>query len=150
MSSYDIRSIIDIIRDAKFQDLIIISIFLWPILFGAWSIYLNSIDFLNEHNRIKAIAQIFLVIVYVVGIIWMKKSDSDEEKLKRARYHIETRLKKRGGHRASFDAIRNEVNKSYTNNFIEKVIDLNPEVFGKCTIKKGNKQGITLTYTDVE
>jgi Cu2+-exporting ATPase/Cu+-exporting ATPase len=51
----------------------------------------------------------FLLALYVVGLIYMKTADTQEDKLKRARYHVETRLKKRGGHRASFDAIRNRM-----------------------------------------
>lgn len=80
----------------------------------------------------------------------MKIKDTQEEKLKRARYHVETRLKKRGGHRASFGAIRNEVNETYSNEFLIELIELNPEIFGKCTIKKGHKQGITLVEVEPE
>jgi len=80
----------------------------------------------------------------------MKRADTQEDKLKRARYHVETRLKKREGHRASFDAIRNEVNQTYSNEFLEKLIDLNPEIFGTCTIKKGMKRGITLVPVESE
>ena len=80
----------------------------------------------------------------------MKRADTQEEKLKRARYHVETRLKKRGGHRASFDAIRNEVNETYSHEFLKKLIDMNPEIFGTCIIKKGNKPGITLVPEELE
>ncbi len=80
----------------------------------------------------------------------MKKADTKEDKLKRARYHVETRLKKRGGHRASFDAIREEVNESYSDDFLKELIDVNPEIFGTCTIKKGKKPGITLVEVESE
>ena len=33
---------------------------------------------------------------------------------------------------------------TYSDDFLKKLIDVNPEVFGTCTIKKGNKPGITL------
>jgi len=80
----------------------------------------------------------------------MKKADTEQDKLKRARYHVETRLKKRGGHRASFDAIRNEVSETYSDDFLKKLMDLNPEIFGRCTIKKGKKPGITLVTVESE
>jgi hypothetical protein len=70
--------------------------------------------------------------------------DTHEERLKRARYHVETRLKKRKGRRASFEAIRKEVDETYTDEFLKELIELNPEIFGRCTLKKGNKPGITL------
>lgn len=79
----------------------------------------------------------------------MKVADTQEDKLRRARYHVETRLKKRRGHRASFDAIRNEVNETYSNDFLKKLIDVNPEIFRTCTIKKGSKPGITLLNSAV-
>jgi len=76
--------------------------------------------------------------------------DTQEDNLRRARDHVETRLKKREGHRASFDAIRNEVNETYSDDFLKKLIDENPDIFGRCTIKKGNKPGITLVPLKTE
>jgi hypothetical protein len=75
------------------------------------------------------------------------EENRNAERLMRARDHIETRLKKRGGHRASFEAIRNEVNESYSDDFICELIELNPKIFGRCIIKRGNKPGITLVNT---
>lgn len=69
--------------------------------------------------------------------------DTQLERLKRARYHVETRLRKRGG-RASYEAIRDEVDENYSNEFLNQLIERNPKIFGRCRIKKGNKQGITL------
>lgn len=77
-------------------------------------------------------------------------TDTQEDKLKRARYQVEKRLKKRVGHRASLDAIRNEVNKNYSDDFLKKLIDVNPKIFGTCTIKKGEKPGITLVIVESE
>ena len=67
-----------------------------------------------------------------------------EENLRRARYYVESRLRQRQGNRASFEAIRTEVNKTYTDEFLNGLIDKNPEVFRTVTIKKGHKPGITL------
>jgi len=150
MNVKEVRSIVDMIRDARSKELIIISLFLLPILLGAWSIFLNSLDFLKQYGGLKCIIILILFILYVGGLIYMKKADTEEDKLKRARYHVETRLKKRGGNRASFDAIRDEVNEKYTDQFLNKLIDKNPEIFGKCKIKKGNKEGITLVTIESE
>lgn len=144
--------IINMIRDACNKELIIVSLFLLPILLGAWSIFLNSFSFLDRYDGWKFLFVCILLLLYVLGIIRMKFTDTPEDKLRRARKHVETRLKKRRGHRASFDAIRNEVNTTYTDEFLEKLINMNPEIFGKCKIKarmgnkenKENKEGITL------
>ena len=138
------------IRDASSKELIIISLFLLPILLGAWSIFLNSLAYLDQHEGWKFLLICFLLSLYIGGLIYMKKADTKEDKLKRARYHVETRLKKRGGHRASFDAIREEVNESYSDDFLKELIDVNPEIFGTCTIKKGKKPGITLVEVESE
>lgn len=148
MNIKEVRSMVDMIRDADKKELIIVSLFLLPLLLGAWSVFLNSLDFLGQHDVWKCMIICVLLILYVGGIIYMKKADTEEDKLKRARYHVETRLKKRGGHRASFDAIRNEINETYSNDFLKKLIDLNPEIFGTCTIKKGKKLGITLVTVE--
>lgn len=70
--------------------------------------------------------------------------DVDMERLTRAKYHVETRLRKRGGHRASFQAIRDEVDETYSDDFLKELIELNPDIFGRCTMKNGNRPGITL------
>ena len=85
-----------------------------------------------------------------VDAICVKKGDTEKERLKRARYHVETRLKKRPGHRASFEAIRNDVDKTYSDDFLKKLIEANPEIFGTCTIKKGRKPGVTLVEVELE
>lgn len=94
----------------------------------------------------KVIDYVVNKIVQVVkrSSIYMKRAETEEERLRRARLHVETKLKKRAGHRASYEAIRNEVNPAFSNELLDKLIDLNPEIFARCIIKKGNKPGITL------
>jgi hypothetical protein len=150
MDYKEVRSMVDMIRDAKTEELVIVSLVLLPVLLGAWYFFLNSLGFLDQHNGWKLLIIFFILALYVGGLIYMKRADTLENKLKRARYHIETRLKKRGSHRASFDAIRNEVNETYADDFLKKLIDVNPEIFGTCTIKKGNKPGITLVTVEPE
>jgi hypothetical protein len=150
MNTKEVRSMLDMIRDANNKELVIVSLFLLPFLLGLWSIFLDRLRFLDQYDDWKLIIICFLLVLYVGGLIYSKIADTEKDQLKRARYHIETRLKKRGGNRASFDAIRNEVNETYTDDFIEKLIDINPEIFGACTIKKGNKPGITLVKVESE
>ena len=115
-----------------------------PFLLGAWLVVLNNLDFLNNYSGVKCIIIIVLSISYIFGLIYTKKTAIEEKKLKSARDQIEARLEKRGGRRASFDAIRKEVNEEYNNDFLNNLIDKYPKKFGKCTIKKGEKKGITL------
>jgi len=152
MDIKEVRSIVDMIRDAELEELIIVSLFLLPILLGAWSVLLNSLDFLDQHSGFKLLIIFIILCLYVGGLVYMKKTDNEKERLKRARYHVETRLKKRGGNRASFDAIRNEVNEDYTDDFLKELIEMNPEVFGTRKIKRsdGQRDGITLVPVELE
>jgi len=152
MDIKEVRSIVDMIRDAEKEELIIVSLFLLPILLGAWSVLLNSLDFLDQHSGFKLLILFIILCFYVGGLVYMKKTDNEKEILKRARYHVETRLKKRGGNRASFDAIRNEVNEDYTDDFLKELIEMNPEVFGTRKIKRsdGQRDGITLVPVELE
>jgi hypothetical protein len=78
--------------------------------------------------------------LYVVGLIVMKCWDPRDEKLKRARYHIENILKKRV--RASFEYLNNE-EPTYTPDFIKELISTYPRVFRPVPIKN-HGPGITL------
>ena len=146
MHMKDIRSSIDLIRDASKADLIIVSLLLLPLLLGAWSLLLNSVAVLDQHREWKGVIIAALFVAYVVGLVVMKWWDPAEERLKRARRHVQNRLRQRPGRRASFDAIRSEVNPSYTDEFLERLIELNPELFRRCTLKlsTGEKPGIAL------
>jgi hypothetical protein len=96
MNTKDVRSMVDIIRDADSKELVIVSLFLLPLLLGAWSIFLNSLGFLDHRHGWKFLIICFLSALYVCGLIYMKRADTQEDKLKRARYHVETRLKRQG------------------------------------------------------
>jgi hypothetical protein len=149
MEIKDIRSCIDLIRETSKADLTILSLFLLPLLLGGWSLFLNNLSF---SDRCKSLIIGILFVIYVVGLIIMKSWDPRDERLKRARYHIQNRLKNRPGQRASFEAIRGEVNQTYDDEFLKELIDKNPGVFRTCLIKRtgGPKHGITLVKEDEE
>jgi hypothetical protein len=69
-----------------------------------------------------------------------------DEKLKRARLHVKNRLEQRKGKRASFMAIREEVDEGYTDEFLKELIDKNPTTFRTVKVKRGELYlpGITL------
>ena len=151
MKIKDVRSVIDIIRDSSISDLIIVSLFLLPILLGSWSIILISNSYLEQYDFWRLIVLIVISIIYIFGIIIMKCWDPPDEKIKRARLHVKNRLEQRRGNRASFMAIREEVNDEYTDDFLKKLIDKNPTTFRTVQVKR-NKQympGITLVEDEL-
>ena len=140
MNITGVRSAIDIIRDARKEDLIIVSLFVLPLLLLPWSYLLNTLDFLNEYGHFKFAFVVILSVVYVMGLVYMKCHDPPEERLKRARYHIENILKKRI--RASFEYLEKE-EPTYTSEFIKELMRTYPRVFGPVRIKN-HGPGITL------
>jgi len=91
----EVQVIINMIRDASKKELIIISLFLLPFLLGVWCIALNNISFLDRYPGWKFLIILVLLILYIGGIIHMKCTDTQEDKLERARVHVENRLRKR-------------------------------------------------------
>ena len=114
----------------------------------------NAKDFfrleVSAYGPMLCLARVFLKRQTEPIILERYVNFEADEKLRRARYHVENRLKQRKGNRASFDAIRAEVNKTYTDDFLIELIDKNPEVFRTVTIKKGRKPGITLVGKETE
>ena len=151
MKIKEVRSAIDIIRDASKADLIIVSLFLLPILLGAWSIFLNSIGYFDQHDGWKITVLIVILGIYVIGLISTKWWDPPDEKLKRARLHVQNRLEQRKGNRASFIAIREEVNEKYTDDFLIQLIDKNPATFRTVQVKRRGQRmpGITLVEEEL-
>lgn len=146
MDIKDIRSSIDLIREASKADLIIVSLLLLPLVLGAWSFLLNNVAFLDQHREWKAAFIAAVFVAYVVGLVVMKSWDPLEERLRRARRHVQNRLRQRPQHRASFDAIRGEVNPSYSDEFLRTLVERNPDSFRLCELKlsTGTKPGIAL------
>ena len=62
---------------------------------------------------------------------------SPEDKLWLARYRVANRLKERPGRSASFNAIRNEVNPRYADNFLRELIRKYPQTFRPFRSKYG-------------
>jgi hypothetical protein len=137
MKIKEIRSLIDLIRDASKAEIIIVSLFLLPILLASLSTCLNNISYLDQYDGWKFVVLIVIAAIYILGLIVMKWWDPRDEQLKRARLHVERRLERRSGHRASFEAIRDEVNEKYDDKFLNELIDKNPTIFHRVPVRRG-------------
>ena len=58
--------------------------------------------------------------------------------------HVETRLKKRGGHQVNLNVIRNEVNETYSDDFLRELIEMNLRIFGLVLLKRAISLGSLL------
>jgi hypothetical protein len=152
MTIRDARSAVDLIRDASKTDLVIVSLFLLPLLLGGWTAFLKGVDYLDNHAKLKFLIVCGIVALYIIGIVIMKWWDPEDEKLRRAVLHVRHRLEHRPRHWASFDAIRSEVNATYTDPFLNKLIEKNGLVFRRVRIKttNGNKDGLALVEEEAK
>lgn len=55
MDIKEVRSSVDLVREASKADLMIVSLILLPVLLGAWSLFLNTLHFLDQHDDYKII-----------------------------------------------------------------------------------------------
>ena len=149
MKLKDVRTLVDIVRDSSKVDLVIVSLCLLPILLGSWTVFLNNIKFFDEHNGWKLIAILFVTILYVIGLILMKLCDPHDERLKRAVLHVRHKLERRK--RASYVAIREEVNEGYDDKFLKELIEKNPTIFRTVKVKRKGEYlpGITLVNDEI-
>lgn len=78
------------------------------------------------------------------------ESESLSVRLKRASLRVENRLKRRKKNRASFIAIREEVNENYTDEFLSKLIAKYPAIFRAVQVKRTGQfvPGITLVTSE--
>jgi hypothetical protein len=143
MKLKEARSAVDWIRDTKPSDIVVVSLFLLPLLLGAWSVVLNSISYLDEHDGFSAVLLCLLLLTYVVGIVVMKATEGRDDQLRRAKTHIRNRLQQRGNQTGSFDYLRRTVDETYTDEFLRNIIDQFPLEFRRARIK-GGKDGMAL------
>ncbi len=143
MKIKEARSAVDWIRDTKSSDIIVVSLFMLPLLLGAWSVFMNSISFLDERDGFRAVLLLILLLTYVVGIVVMKATESRDDQLRRAKTHIQNRLLRRGNQTGSFDYLRRTVDETYTDEFLRRLIAIFPLEFRRARIK-GGKDGMTL------
>jgi hypothetical protein len=146
MKSKDVHFFVNMILKAANKEVPIVSLIVFIPLLIFFSALLDRFHFLDQHSGWKLIIICVFSALYVFAIIILICGRIREEKFSTARDSIKIYLKEKLK-RLSFDAVREKIDKSYTDHFLEKLIRKYPKVFRKCEIKtnQGNKPGITLT-----
>lgn len=137
---------LDMLLKASGSELLIVALFAYVALLCFVNYIINNINYLDQRSGWKCIIICVITIIYVVAVIILFWGRRSEQKFRAARDRIEIYLKEKLK-RLSFDRVREEIDVSYTDDFLEKLIKTYPKVFRRCTIKtsQGNKPGITLT-----
>jgi hypothetical protein len=157
MKTDDAKSIVQLVRDASPADVAFVSFAVLPILLTGWTFLLKTVGAFPESIAPRIWIMAILVCLYVVAVIVMKRSQVTRTEKLRAAKHIRNRLERRPApytSLASFDYIRRNVNESYTNEFLSRLIDEFPDQFMRqpCTDggRKPERPGIRLKQEDSE
>jgi hypothetical protein len=135
------RSVIEIIRYVFRADLLFASLFLFLLLLPGHETVLDRLSFLDKHRAWKSVFSCFVFGLCVVAVTWKVWAEWREFEIERARYDVESILKKRG--RASFERL-SRMGPRYAPEFLNKLIRTYPMVFRRTTIKKKKKPAIIL------
>ena len=144
MKSKDVHFYVNMILNATIKEIPIVSLILLVPILISLSIFLNIIDFLDQRSGWKLIIICVFSALYVLFIIILMCARICEKKFSTARDLVQTYLKEKLK-RMSFDRVREKIDESYTDPFLEKLIKKYPKVFRRCQIKPNRKPGITLT-----
>ena len=136
-------TLLDLVRGMPVRDLIIASFLILPITLGAWNVFLQQIfDFQTTGN---VTSNVILLIVYVVGLAWMKLGESKKELDRRSRALVVGKLSK--FRMRSFAVLRDQLGERFTDEYFQALIEKYPEDFTTVTTK-GGKPGIRLLTQD--
>ena len=141
MKPKDAESFLEFVREATIFDILLVSILLLPLYLGAWLVILDSVLSIGTEQKVWVLVVLFAL--YVVGIVLMKVGAGKEDKRRRAGIRIRNYLVGRGNTAISFERIRNVIDSSYSDDFLESVIDLFPDDLRLARIK-GGKRGVGL------
>lgn len=134
----DPRTILNTLKEASPFDLFLISFLLLPFIFEAWLGVLNSLELALD---VQYWSLCLILLLYIVGVIAMLLGSQRAQQRERARDIIVQYLTLKGLEMVSFDRIRNNINSSYSNNFLETLPSQFPNQIRKAKLK-GAKPGL--------
>ena len=151
MNSKEARTLVDLVREAKWGELVLLTLLALPLVLNAWRDLLGSLPFLSSHDGWKVAIMIAIAALFIGGLALAKITKARDEKFARATLHVRTALLKREARPwASFDVIREKVDERYSHAFLKRLIDRNPGVFKRTEVKvgAGTKPGIGLVPSE--
>ena len=140
----DVRFFVNMILNASNAEVLLVSLIVFVCLLFSFSAIVNSFDFLDQRSGWKLIVVCVFSALYVLAIIILICGRIREKKFSTARDLVQTYLKEKLK-RMSFNRVREKIDESYTDRFLEKLIKKYPKVFRRCPMKPNRKPGITLT-----
>lgn len=136
MKEFD--SILDFIKKVSKFDIFLVSLVLLPFVLQAWVTIFVGLG----RSKDEILILLFTVIaLYIFGIFIMYRGVSQRRNRELAKNQIIAYLQGKGFIMVSFDRVREKINKTYTDSFLNSVIADFPEDLRKAKLK-GNKAGV--------
>ena len=143
----DPRTILDTLKKASPFDLFLVSFLLLPFVADAW---IGVMDKLGLSQTARYCGLGIVVVAYAIGVIAMLQGNSRAKNREIARDQIIQYLTSKNFEMMSFDRVRKNINKAYTDEFLESLIGHFPNEVRKARLK-GSKPGIArIIESDVD
>ena len=143
----DPRTILKTLKEASPFDLFLVSFLLLPFIADAW---LGVIDKLGLCQSARYWGLTIVVVAYIIGIVVMLQGSSRAKNREIARDQIVQYLTSQNFEMMSFERARKNINKAYTNEFLEGLVEHFPNEVRKAKMK-GGKPGIArIVESDVD
>jgi hypothetical protein len=134
----DPRSILTALKEASPFDLFLVSFLLLPFVFQAWIEVLEALDVAGGW---RWLALGLVLLAYVLGVALLVKGNLSQRRRELARDSILAYLESQGFRMMSYGRIRERINPSYDDAFLESLPGHFPEALRKARLK-GNKPGL--------
>jgi hypothetical protein len=128
----DLSELLKSVKRASLFDVFVISFALLPFVLKAWVEVLSSLE-VDECSKLWAIAGV--VLLYIIGVIAMLVSNSRDKKREVAKDQVIGYLQSKGFKLVSFERIRERVNSSYSDEFLQSLPSRFPQDLRRATLK---------------
>jgi hypothetical protein len=134
----DPRTILKTLKEASPFDLFLISFLLLPFVFDAW---LGVADRLQWGGSARNWTLALVLAFYVVGVVAMLQGSSRAQRREAARDQIIQYLTSKDFEMMSYERVRQNINRTYGDDFLDSLITHFPNDLRKARLK-GGKPGV--------
>jgi len=139
-------SILKLLKEASPFDIFLISFIALPFVLSAWLTILEELGYQAKQLLIPLVA---VIVTYFVSIGVMVVGTTREKKRELAKDQIMAYLQSKGFVMMSFDRIREKLNRSYTDSFLNSVIEAYPNDLRHARLKE-SKRGVAIVAVETD
>lgn len=143
----DPRTILQTLKEASPFDLFLVSFLMLPFVFDAWLDVTKKLEWgINAKSWTLGLVLLF----YVIGIVTLLQGSSRARRREIARDQITQYLTAKGFEMMSYERVRMNINKSYSDDFLESLITHFPNDLRKARLKGGRPGLARLIESETE